>query len=213
MAVTSGGWRRSRRPMSPRRILRKMRNPAMLRLMFGILLALLILRVLTAFYGFRLDSSGYGGVGLGNSRQDILYGIGRPIETADGSGKWRPLRSTSELSSDSWAYDSGGGGRIEVRFNPKDHRADVVSCTQPDAIESACGRLYGITLGASEDRLSFKLGKPTSERLIGGIKVARYDDLGVEFTLKQYVIYKIEARRARGGSLARYLRFVRSLVP
>lgn len=213
MAVTSRGWRRSRRKFSTRRALRILRNPAMLRLIAGILIVLLIVRVASAGYAFRFDSSGYAGVGLGNSRQDVLYGIGQPAETADASGAWRPFRTTAELAANGWAYQDSGGGRVDVRFDERDGKVGSVSCTQSEAIPSACGHLYGIGLGDSEDRLSFKLGRPTAERLATGVKIVRYDDLGVEFTLKQYTVYKIKALRERGGAFARTLRFVRSLVP
>lgn len=211
MPARSSGWRRSRR--AKWRDLRSLiRTPAFKRLLgLGLSFAALL------YVGLWLDrfwddSLVYADVGIADTQAGTLYGVGNPKETRTPPAGWVPSQGRPAETTRFWRYETQSGGQVEVAFG-EDGKVDWVSCEQAEAQPQACPSLFGIGLGDAEDRLQRRLGAADREALGNGTKVAVYGDIGAEYGLKQFRVYKITARRERASVIGRIPRFLRSLVP
>lgn len=212
MAMSSGGWRRRRRKLGWRHVRGLFGTRAVRRgaaILVGLLLIYYLLGVSISFYN---SSDVYAGMGIGDDRAAVLYGVGVPTQVRTAPGPWRTV-TKPDMAADGWAYGAATGGRVEVTFDPATGAGRRITCYQPDAQPFACPGLFGIDLGANETTVTRHLGRPTREMLVGETKVMTYADIGAEFALKQYTVYRITAITGPTGGFRRVKRFFRTLIP
>lgn len=180
------------------------------RLVLATLGALLALYVLYVTLFFVLSSLAYADVGVGDRREAVLYGVGRPAQSLTAGGAWE---SRYVAGAPAWAYSNATGGRVEVQFGADD-AVERIGCSEPNAVASSCPDLFRIGIGDDEGTLTRRLGSATSERLDGEVKIMRYAGIGAEYRLRRYVVYEIVAvRSGRSNPLLRLGRLLHNLIP
>lgn len=187
-----------------------LRNRRTRRLALAALGVMLLLYIFYVALLFVLSSLAYADVGVGDRRDAVLYGVGRPAQSLAASGAWEPRYV---VDAPAWAYSNATGGRVEVRFGTDD-AVERIACSEPNAVASSCPDLFRVGLGDDEGTLTRRLGSPTSERLDGEVKIMRFAGIGAEYRLRRYVVYEIAAvRSGRSHPVLRLGRLLHNLIP
>lgn len=207
---SGSGWRRSRKPMTMRRAVQLLSDPATLRLAAIGLLVIGVLWVSLEAYRFNRTMGWWSDMSPYDDRSATLYGVGVPKQVRSDGGPWRDV-TKPDMTADAWAYTTAGGGRVEVVFDKADGRANRISCEHPQSLPVACQPLFGIGLGTDELTMLRSLGDPTRQQLAGESKIVWYDDIGASYAMKRYIVYKMTITRHRGSTGAVIGRFIRSL--
>jgi hypothetical protein len=173
--------------------------------------------VLAALYGgvclraVDQASRSYALLAIDSHRSDVRYLLGRPVTAASGGALVPAAQAPNAEAADMWGYATGSGGNLQVGFDPGGDAVARIACEDEALVATSCPPVLGLQIGASEDEIWYKLGTPTSQRYRGEVKLLRYDELGLTFALKRYMLYSITLnRRGGGGFLARAARY---LVP
>lgn len=214
MKTNSRGWRRSaRRTTWPQKVgwlvTRSGRRTVAI-----VVAALLTVYVGYRAYDFNESLEYYADEAVGDPRAIVLYGLGDPRATASRDGRSAPLVGPASANRDPvWRYAGSTGGQVDIVFDPRDDRVTTIACSQPDAQPFACPHLFQLGLGTIEERIYWKLGKPTSESVAGQVKVMHYADIGASYHLKRYTVFKIVLHRNKGSLSGILWRFAHGLLP
>lgn len=143
------------------------------KLVRGAVVIALLAALVVAGQQLRLASLMFGPLTVGMPEQEVLYLRGQP-DRRDASGNV-------------WTYDDGLEARTLVSFGPN-RNVQSITCASVTGGTIGCPAVLGLELGADQDQLVDRLGRPTSERYIPNGKILAYSDIGLHFTMRQYRI-------------------------
>lgn len=152
--------------------------------------ALAILAAAYTTHKFRHASLLSGGLMVGDPSEQVTYLYGPPAQrSADGKV---------------WYYRPGSGTIRVIRFDDNGRMA-VDSCFAEDRESFGCGTVMGQGIGTAEDHLINRIGPPTSQTFSKGGKILNYSDLGLNFTMREFMVVGItkSQRSGRTGFLPR----------
>jgi hypothetical protein len=185
------------------------------------------------YQNFVSETHGYLGVTFEDNKNVVSYRLGFPVYVPgeperhegyvlapmlkvggfDDDGTYVPGEIPEDkkiVDYDEWYYEIDR----RVSFEPKSGRVIEIGCStqkvKPDYSE--CPPLLGISLGDTESYVISQLGEPTKQEVPGLIKTLRYDDLGVEFTLKQERVTGIRSFTPKGSTSAFVQRYLKTWV-
>jgi hypothetical protein len=188
---------------------------------------LMLFYVLWANYDEDINS--YMGASLADDHRSILYANGYPTAVRlDGRSPWIKtglsadgvvLGSTppvvagrSLFAYSEWSYTLPQKAESQYIFLPESGRVTRIACLQLQAAPESCPPMLGVTVGDLDDIPYIKAGLPQRERIGGMSKHLYYDKIGVEFTMSQRRVYRIDLTERTGGAGTYWSYFFRSLI-
>lgn len=177
-------------------------------IILAVMVVVTIVYAAVTFRNFRLSRQFYAGAWTSNIRPDVLYGFGTPKLISNGGGRWVANATPAQAAAyRMWRYATTQGGIVVVSFADDGHVARV-SCTSETASPFGCPGVLGVAMGDDEVATWMRLGTPTRQRYVGDVKILNYDDLGLELTMRQYIIHGIALNDRATGGLGRYFRLL-----
>jgi hypothetical protein len=173
-----------------------------------------------AFLGLSLNQfldhqQSLGPYGLGMSKDEGLYGFGKPkaVRTGD-SGAWisGPDQNAAKAY-DRWNYVDSTSGSVEFAFDPTTSLATRLSCSNAEHVRAACPGAFRVHIGDVEDMVVYHLGRPSRIEYRGPRKIMAYPELGVEFALREFHVEQITVQKHGSDFAEQFGRFIRWLVP
>lgn len=143
------------------------------------MVVLAVLYVVVVAYQARHASRIYADIGLGMTRAEARYFLGRPTAVA----------GTASLG-ERWTF-TRAADTMAVRFAPDTDRVSAVACVSSQASTLACQPTLGLGTGTTEDVVWSRLGPPDSQRFSGPDKVITYRALGLTFTLREFAVTQV----------------------
>lgn len=180
----------------------------------------------------RRSLEGLGGVKLLDSREEVIYRLGRPtyvvapLDPSEGFFPGRRIFYTSLPREDKdalpagskiqdfpgWTYDkTPRNAQVDLEFSPS---GEVVSVGWYSDSQDPMdwGPVAGIHNGDSEEVVLDLMGRPTSSSLDGTTKTLHYRDLGLEFTLVKGRAYRAILHARQLTNWAVFKKFLRTLT-
>ena len=158
--------------------------------------ALALVYIGLSWRDFSSNTGGYGDLWLGATPEEVSYYEGKPTaELADGAG-----------GGQEWIHDTNGR-HLETHFAAG--RAVELACGTVGSA-SECPSALGFSVGDTEDSLYKRLGPPTSEGIVNGVKAMHYNDIGFTFLLERGQIRRIvlqQTSQRLGAMIGRYVRW------
>ncbi len=180
---------------------------------------------------FRSSLEGLGGVKLLDSREEVIYRLGRPtyvvapLDPSEGFFPGRrifypslPRKDENALPAGSkiqdfpgWTYEMTPiNTRLEIEFSPSGN-VQIVSWYSDSQDPMEWGPIAGINNGDLEEEVLSLLGKPTTSSLNGTTKTLHYRDLGLEVTLAKGRAYRAILHARQLTNWAVFKKFLRTL--
>jgi hypothetical protein len=210
-----GQQRRRRRQKRNKGKVPRIRDPRIGKFVRNVMIVLAMGYVALTLYFVSQAAKLYGGVVAGMQRADVRYVLGSPNSIAmAGESVARPGSGSDAAASEAasqWLYRRGGT-LTTIGFEPDTGRVAFVSCYDKDVTELGCPPVLGIGIGTVEDRIWFRLGRPSSERYNGEVKTIAYNELGLRFDLRKLVVERITLA-PRSSIITTLPRAVRVAVP
>ncbi len=172
----------------------RIRDPRIGKFVRNVMIMLAVGYGALTLYWVQQAAKRYATVVSGMQRADVRYVLGSP-ESIAMPGQSVALRvsgsdaAASEAASQ-WLYRRGGT-LTTIGFEPDTGRVAFVSCYDKDVTELGCPPVLGIGIGTIEDKIWFRLGRPSSERYNGEVKTIVYNELGLRFDLRKLVVERI----------------------
>jgi hypothetical protein len=190
-------------------------------------IGLMVFGVLWAAYDWGINS--YLGATLADDQRSILYANGYPTAvrldaespwirtnlSADGVvlGSTKPIVADRDLFAYSqWSYTLPQNAESQYSFLPGSGRVTGIACLQLQAAPGSCPPMLGITVGDLDDTIYLKVGLPQREHISGMSKHLYYDKIGVQITMSQRRVYRIDFTERTGGLGAYWAFFFRTLI-
>ena len=190
-------------------------------------IGLMVFGVLWAAYDWGINS--YLGATLADDQRSILYANGYPTAvrldaespwirtnlSADGVvlGSTKPIVADRDLFAYSqWSYTLPQNAESQYSFLPGLGRVTGIACLQLQAAPGSCPPMLGITVGDLDDTIYLKVGLPQREHISGMSKHLYYDKIGVQITMSQRRVYRIDFTERTGGLGAYWAFFFRTLI-
>lgn len=167
---------------------------------------------------------------LSDDQQAILYANGYPTAVRqDGQGPWIKTNLSSDgfvpgstvptvagrdlFAYSQWSYALPLGAESQFTFLPGSGRVTRIACLQLQAVRGSCPAKLGVAVGDWDLVPYRKAGRPQREQIIGSSKHLYYDKIGVEYTMAERQVYRIDFTEPTGGTGTYWAFFFRSLIP
>lgn len=190
-------------------------------------IGMVLFGVLWAAYDWSINS--YLGATLADDQRSILYANGYPTAvrlderspwirtnlSADGVvlGSTKPIVAGRDLFAYSqWSYALPQNAESQYSFLQGSGRVTRIACLQLQAAPGSCPPMLGITVGDLDEVAYFKIGLPQREQISGMSKHLYYDKIGVQITMSQRRVYRIDLTERTGGLGAYWAFFFRTLI-
>jgi len=189
---------------------------------FLVVIALLVYvdAVRRSYDAYEKDTAGYVGLNIGAPADEALYVFGVPQEVfgppervrglegvwsrvyqVDGKDPKNALPQGQTVKDyNDWQFDRDNH-HITVTFDPKTRRVKAVGCyVDLSRWDWECPRIFGVNTETHEDEVRERLGQPSWVKHDGVNKSLGYDDVGLELTLTQQRVFKLEKHAATGAT-------------
>jgi len=208
MAIQADTRARKRRARTKPGIRQQLRSPMVGRVIFWAMIGLTVLHVGYTVNEVRLARFLYGPLMIGLNRQEVRYFVGDPIAPP---GTDPAVRRAAADATPIWQYRSATA-LTSVAFDTDSGRVATIVCSDAALDAYACPTTLGLGVGTGEDTIWYRLGVPDRQTYSGDAKTIYYDDLRLNFTLRQF---RVTAVRIDAGpsSKAWLARMPRLLVP
>jgi hypothetical protein len=206
-----------------------MRRKLAVRIAVGTVAAigLMVFGVLWLFYDWGINS--YMGGTLADDQRSILYANGYPTAvrldarspwirtnlSADGVvlGSTRPIVAGRDLFAYSqWSYTLPQNAESQFIFVPESGRVTRIACLQLQAAPGSCPPMLGVAVGDLDQSTYLKVGLPQRQQISGMSKHLYYDKIGVQITMSQRRVYRIDLTERTGGLGTYWAFFFRTLI-
>jgi hypothetical protein len=146
--------------------------------------------VATRYHAFANQLSATQGIHIGDSRGEVKYRLGFPLEViaaqqGDRFGPWvyNEMPSNTKVEDyDEWVYEEPHSNvRLTVGFN-KSGFVESLYLYSDNEKPYGWGAIAGLSSGDSEDKV-LRLGQPSGQNLDGMAKTIEYRDIGIVVTL------------------------------
>jgi hypothetical protein len=140
----------------------------------------------------------YAGVKLGETRQQLLYALGEPvqIELSDMPRQEHVAGEREKLmAASAWWYSirtNPAVQRIAV-FGKESQSVSLIVCFSDGYAD--CPELFGLRDGSREEEVLEHLGPADKEEVTDSIKVLVYNKLNAQFYLRQKVVYGVQVAK------------------
>lgn len=190
---------RRRRSTAPKTWRDRLRAPAVTRTLHAVVAVAGVLYLAGGVFWFRDATVGVGPLIKGMTEADVRYVQGPPtMQRRDPGGavlwEWREPERL-----------------LHARFDGASGRLTEASCTDIAARGGSCPERLGLGVGTTEDAVWTVFGQPTRQAFANGDKTISYDDIGIEFGLRRFAIYRSAIIPRRGSGW--FGRVLRVLVP
>lgn len=231
LPITPGARRskRKKRPSYKSKVQEILHQRLAVRVIAGavVALGLLVTYVLWSSYDGGINS--YLDIGLYDDQNSVLYAVGYPAAVrVDKQSPWVSTGLSSEagvvpgstipvvegkplFAYREWAYGLPLEAQGQFSFGP-DGQVTRVACFQLQAQAGACPPMLEVSVGDYESAPYDKLGDPDREQISGMSKLLYYDRIGVQYSLAQRRVYRIDLTKRTGGLGAYWSHFIRKVV-
>jgi hypothetical protein len=172
----------------------------------------------------------YMGAKLSDDQRAILYANGYPTAVrVDGQGPWIKTNLSSEgfvpgstvptvagrdlFAYSQWSYALPLKAESQFTFLPGSGRVTRIACLQLQAVPGSCPAKLGVAVGDGDQVPYRKAGRPQRQQIIGSSKHLYYEKIGVEYTMAQRQVYRIDFTEPTGGVGTYWAYFFRSFIP
>jgi outer membrane protein assembly factor BamE (lipoprotein component of BamABCDE complex) len=140
----------------------------------------------------------YADLTIGMTMDQVQYIKGSPSDVLDDDprGGFRMVRAVKDIKADkkvqdyrSWQFSDATSSRLDVEFDPASKKLRQIACYSSDSY--SCPALVGVNDGTDEDTVVKKLGRPSSEKILGPTKLIEYEPLGVWYYLAKQKVYML----------------------
>ena len=112
-----------------------------------------------------------------------------------------------------WSYALPLKAESQFTFLPGSGRVTRIACLQLQAVPGSCPAKLGVAVGDGDQVPYRKAGRPQREQIIGSSKHLYYEKIGVEYTMAQRQVYRIDFTEPTGGVGTYWAYFFRSFIP